>query len=73
MQELASCPVGSVKGALPKFDGGEKVKITVDPETLTVRVYANSVEELGEVACPMCANYATCDRAVIKECFVPCG
>lgn len=46
----------------------------IDRETLAVRIYADSVEDLREVACPVCAHYETCDKVFAgKPCAVPCG
>lgn len=66
------CRDGSRKVVLPKYEES-KVKISINRDTLEVRVYADSTEALEQTACRFCAKTTECDHQIVKACFVPCG
>jgi predicted lipoprotein len=66
------CHAGNAKAVLPNYEES-KVKISIDRETLSVRVYAESTEALEQTACRFCSKTSECDHQIVKACFVPCG
>lgn len=67
----SKCGASGVGARLPSAPLGER--IVIDRNTLEVRVYAESMEDLKDTACQFCSNNEHCDKTAIKPCLVPCG
>jgi hypothetical protein len=50
-----------------------ELKVQIDSDTLEIRVYAESTEDL-RAACVLCKDYASCDGSTaMKPCMGWCG